>query len=98
MPPDALIDSAAPEVDLGLEDRCDGARPALADCVHGGAWAECGGTTGGPIFACAGRCFWFEHGCVAEGFTATVCPADDLCCIDGYPYRSEWSDYGHVNT
>ena len=72
-----------------VEDRCNGARPVLADCVYGGAWAECGGADDGPLFACyasGGGCLWFEHGCLAQGFVASSCPADDLCCIENFPY------------
>lgn len=73
------------------DDPCDGARPSITECAHGAAWAECGGAAGEPVFAChesGGGCLWFANGCVAVGFTASTCPADDLCCLENFPYAS----------
>ena len=69
---------------------CGGARPSFESCVAGSTWARCGGEEA-PRFGCGGqRCFWFEGGCVAEGFEVSSCPADDLCCVpsgeSGYPF------------
>lgn len=83
-----------------VEDPCDGAHPVLADCTYGGAWAECGGADDGPLFACyasGGGCLWFEHGCLAQGFVASSCAADDVCCIENFPYpASEIAIYRSV--
>ena len=62
-------------------DACGGARPAFDSCVHGATWAECGGVSGEPRFACNGDCYWFANGCVAAGFVESPCPADCLCCV-----------------
>lgn len=81
---------------------CPGARPAIEDCFTGRDFAECGGT-GDPLFACGmvppyadhpSGCRWFVAGCVAEGYVASSCAADDLCCHDDFPYtESELSQY-----
>ncbi len=73
------------------DDPCDGARPSITECAYGAAWAECGGTAGEPAFACyeaGGGCLWFANGCVAQGYTASTCPADGLCCVENFPYPS----------
>ncbi len=77
---------------IGCDDRvpihCPGSRPALDNCLVGRNFAECGGT-GGPLFACVDAypndCRWFVAGCVARGYVASSCPADDLCCHDDFP-------------
>lgn len=72
-----------------------GPRPALAACTVGPTWAECGGA-GGPTLACrpvGGQCLWFA-GDVADGFEPTRCPAEDACCVMGYPYGDAWHTPG----
>lgn len=65
---------------LVTDDPCGGTATAFDDCVHGAAWAECGDAGGEPTFACGlYGCFWFA-GCVADGYVASACPSDDVCC------------------
>ncbi len=72
----------------GTPDSCPGARPSIADCFQGAFFAECGGS-GAAKFACTDSdCKWFTGGCVAAEYTASDCPADDLCCVDNFPYGS----------
>lgn len=67
---------------------CNGARPALGDCFVGEFFAECGGT-GTPTFACTGSdCRWFVDGCVAAGYDASSCAADNVCCLDNAPFAA----------
>src|SRR5690606_37529026 len=77
-------------------DGCEGARPDIESCERGAAWADCGGL-GPPRFACIPDgigCFWFVGGCVAEGYRASRCDAEDVCSIDDYPYGSSWREPG----
>ena len=69
---------------------CPGSRPAFADCVSGPTWAECGGTGPSTLFACSetGGCYWFTGGCVPEGWVASSCSEEDVCCLDGSPFSS----------
>jgi hypothetical protein len=69
-------------------DPCAGSAPPFEDCTSGLAWSDCGGGAADARFACRGAdCRWFVHGCVAEGFEASSCPASDLCCHGGGPYE-----------
>jgi hypothetical protein len=67
------------------------ARRALDDCFVGYFFADCGGE-GPPRLACRerGGCYWFSGSCLALGFVASECPAEDVCCYsdpDGnYPW------------
>jgi|GEM_PF-4515997 len=94
----ALTSSCQAGVTVLDETSCRGPRPVIEDCTRGAIWAECGGTEGEPVFACSGVCYWFENGCVAEGYTASTCPNEDLCCIEDYPFGEEWHDHAHVQT
>lgn len=68
-------------------DPCGGPRPALAECESGIVWSDCGGRGAEPRFACRELdCRWFAHGCVADGFEVSSCPASDVCCHGGSPY------------
>ena len=74
---------------------CEGSPPDIASCERGAAWADCGGL-GEPRFACipdGASCFWFVGGCVAEGYVASRCEAEDICCIGDYPYGSSWREF-----
>ncbi len=66
---------------------CPGTPPALADCETGRNYADCGGT-GGPVFACSpgGDCRWFVAGCTPAEYLRSRCPADDICCVNDYPF------------
>jgi hypothetical protein len=66
---------------------CEGVAPPLSDCIVGDFFANCGGKIG-PVLGCeqGGSCRWFENGCVADGFVASTCPSEDVCCIDNWPY------------
>lgn len=86
----------------GCDDRpaiqCPGERPLLEDCFVGRNFAECGGD-GPDLFACkfeddASSCRWFVGGCAPEGYVASSCPAEDLCCHDGFPFTDAEADYG----
>lgn len=69
-------------------DPCGGPRPTLGECESGVVWSDCGGTASDPRFACRGAdCRWFVHGCVADGFDVSPCPASDLCCRAGAPFE-----------
>lgn len=83
----------------GPSNQCEGPVPTIAQCRGGFAWADCGGTGVEPRFACDGLdCVWFARGCVAQGYEASPCPADDLCCRDGAPFdgprTGTWRDFG----
>ena len=97
---DASVDDSASEPDSALHGGCGGARPSITECAYGAAWAECGGSAGEPVFACyegGGGCLWFANGCVAVGFTASTCPADNLCCVENLPYPSSSTGiYGSI--
>jgi hypothetical protein len=89
-------------VDAGLDaaplTSCPGEPPALATCTQAHFSATCGDSEGAPRLACQGRdCVWFTNGCVAEGFLASDCAADDICCHEGWPYAGtdEPVDLGH---
>jgi hypothetical protein len=85
---------------------CPGDRPEVVDCFSGRNFADCGGT-GAPLFGCSDTdCRWFVAGCVAAGYVASSCPADDLCCHDNapfapgelgddWPYELAWALYGN---
>src|SRR5687767_8928731 len=68
-------------------DPCPGEPPAFDQCYAGYFFADCGGD-GDPRFACSPDhgCRWFQDGCVAVGFEASPCPADDICCVDDWPF------------
>jgi len=94
---DAAIDAplavdATPAVpDARVEPPCPGdVPPALAACTRGRAFADCGGT-GPPRLACrvgmaGGECMWFVTSCVADGFIASECASDAVCCVNDWPY------------
>lgn len=86
-----LLSGCAPEV----VDPCgSGGAPSLEECEQRTTVsADCGGE-GGPVLACSrrGECRWFAGACVAEGFEATPCAADDVCCLEGYPFDASWKD------
>lgn len=65
-----------------------GCAPELSECERGGFYADCGGD-GDPRYACRDDddCLWFSGGQVASGFQASSCPASDVCCNDGDPFR-----------
>ena len=66
-----------------LEDACGASRPDLDSCERGLNWVDCDGTEAEPRFGCnESSCAWFAGGCVPEGYRASECPADDLCCED----------------
>ncbi len=55
------------------------------------------------MFACgydgvAGiACAWFPGGCVPADWRPSACPADNICCLDNYPYpRGELSTWTPV--
>ncbi len=75
-------DAAAPP-----ENECPGAPPTLDDCFVGRNYADCGGTAA-PVFACSqqGDCRWFLAGCTPADYRRSGCPADDVCCVDEFPY------------
>lgn len=59
----------------------------LSACDSTSTTADCGGegpTTLGCVAApFTTGCRWFVGGCVADGFAASPCPAEDLCCEQG---------------
>src|SRR5262245_54408039 len=90
----ALVVAACGGSESPPDDGCPGPQPALADCFAGNFFADCGGD-GEPRLACSDTegCMWFSGGCVAAGFEASSCPADDICCHDDWPYPDPGSDY-----
>ena len=71
-------------------DCADGVRPEIADCFVGRDFAECGGT-GDYRLGCqpdTGKCRWFVGGCVANGYVASACDWEDVCCVDGWPFAA----------
>jgi hypothetical protein len=61
-------------------------QPSIADCYVGEFFADCGGS-GPPRLACNDQqCLWFAADCGPAGFEASDCPADDICCHDGWPF------------
>lgn len=59
-----------------------------------GISADCGGE-GGPVLACSrrGECRWFAGACIADDFEASPCPADDVCCLEDYPFDASWKHF-----
>jgi len=84
----------------GVELHCPGERPSIHECFVGRNFAECGGD-GAPLYACGGEsggdCRWFVAGCVADGYTASACPADELCCKDGLPFSDGEIESGGID-
>lgn len=78
---------------------CAGDAPAIGSCFRGDFFADCGGGAP-PRFGCgpAGPylldCLWFVGGCVAAGYTPSPCPADELCCMDEWPYSTPGEPHG----
>jgi hypothetical protein len=70
--------------------KCVGAPPPLNQCRVGFAFADCGGSLP-PVLACTWRndCRWFLHGCAAEDYTPSPCPASNICCQANWPYDRE---------
>ncbi|MBP9202538.1 MAG: hypothetical protein KBG28_01050 [Kofleriaceae bacterium] len=65
---------------------------SIDDCYRGYYFAECALDSPNaqvePRFACSpdrADCAWFT-GCVATGYVASDCPAEDLCCHDNRPF------------
>ena len=88
---------------LGLLAGCDAdsgggpppCRVARATCRFGLLSASCGPAGPEARFACEptdGRCAWFSSECLPEGFEPSVCPASDVCCVDGYPFDASWRE------
>jgi hypothetical protein len=72
--------------------KCLGAPPPINQCRSGFAFSDCGG--GGslpPVLGCVWRndCRWFLHGCVAEEYAPSACPASNICCEQNWPYDGE---------
>lgn len=62
---------------------CAAPAPPISECTSGRYHADCGGD-GEPALGCdviTGECRWFLGGQVAQGYVATDCPSDNLCCI-----------------
>lgn len=84
---------------MALSVGCTGTpeeRPPLEDCFVGAFFAECGGE-GPPRLACLDdisvhlgvpehSCLWFSGGQLAAGYTASRCPAEDICCEGDWPF------------
>jgi hypothetical protein len=68
-------------------DPCPAGAPDLSACSVHHRFADCGGA-GEPRLGCSETqgCLWFSEGCVAAGFTASDCPADNICCHSNWPY------------
>lgn len=90
---DAVV-CGAPGVDFAAVTRFECAEASLdCDALYGctakklslcdatTTTADCGGD-GPAVFACrsVSGCIWFTHGCLANGFEASLCPIDDVCC------------------
>lgn len=66
---------------------CDAEQPSLTECSRGEFHADCPGS-GPPVLACGELdCLWFTTGCVALGYSPSPCPADDICCLDDWPFE-----------
>jgi hypothetical protein len=67
---------------------CRGVRPTIDACRSGFGFSDCGGSSQ-PVFGCTWHddCRWFVHGCVAEDYEVTECPARDPCCLKGWPFE-----------
>jgi hypothetical protein len=77
---------------------CQGARPDLSECKVGYFFADCGGGAE-PALACregpaplGPDCLWFSGGCVAQGFVASNCDSESVCCHDGWPFADDEFD------
>jgi hypothetical protein len=73
-------------VDAGPTDCSGGGHPPLSACFEGAWFAVCGGTGMAVIGCSTTECKWFSDGCVAAGFTASDCPADNACCHNDWPF------------
>src|SRR5262245_49981161 len=70
-----------------------GERPGLEECFVGEFFADCGGTESEPVLACdhdGYDCRWFAGGRIAEGYVASDCPSDGVCCHDSWPFADWW--------
>ena len=75
--------------DAAARITCPGERPPIESCFQGVFFAECGGD-GEPLLGCTeDDCRWFADGCVAAGYEASNCPADDICCHDDWPFEDD---------
>lgn len=91
-PADTSRDAGSTRADADLPvTGCPGERPADDEaCVQGDGWRDCGGT-GAARFACEPGtyvCAWFDGGCVPTSWVPSPCAADELCCVDDWPYAS----------
>jgi hypothetical protein len=77
---------AAREPNVG----CIGPPPPIGQCRSGFAFSDCGGSLP-PVLGCVWRneCRWFLHGCVAEEYAPSACPASNICCEKNWPYDGE---------
>lgn len=85
----------ASECPLGACSTCADAPPNLNDCFTSRGYADCGGDAAEPRFACTTvgwDCRWFAGGCLAEGYVATTCPNDDVCCFEDSPFTASQFD------
>jgi hypothetical protein len=69
--------------------------PLEACAFRGDFFAECGGGAGDAVFGCREvgplglqDCRWFTGGCAADGYTVSPCPAEDVCCLGGWPFAT----------
>lgn len=86
--PSTLADAAPPDA---VPSPCPGAIPAIEDCFTGAFFAECGGVEEARL-GCHPQtydCKWFIGGCVADGYIASTCAPDMICCHADWPYADE---------
>lgn len=62
---------------------CATDQPSISSCSQGAFFADCGGEDSPRLGCSASDCRWFVGGRVAEGYTASLCSADDICCQGG---------------
>lgn len=79
LPPDAAPDATP---------ACPAPTPDLSSCFVGYFFADCGGTAAAPVLACAESdgCRWFAGACAPADHQVSPCPADDICCLDNWPF------------
>lgn len=87
--PSPTVDAAS--VDAATVDApasgCPGPSPALTSCYVGFMFAECGGDGPARLACREYECLWFTGGCIADGFVASPCPAEDICCLGEWPFN-----------